>query len=59
MFKWLLKWMMDDFWVVRRCEFPYPKGYATYLPSKKMVLDTGLTKEDAEEICRELNHERS
>lgn len=54
-FKWLFKWLQDDLWVVRRCEFPYPKGYATYLPSQRTVLDTGLTKKEAHEICDELN----
>jgi len=55
-FKRLWKRWRGNLWEVRRCEFPYPRGtYGTYLPSKRMVLDTGLTKEHAQEICEELN----
>ncbi len=45
-----------DWWVVRACAFPYPKGYGTYNIRRRMVLDTGLTKEYAAEICREMNY---
>ena len=44
-----------DRWVVMACKWPYNHGYATYNPSKNMVLDSGLTKERAGEICRGLN----
>lgn len=47
------KRLTGNWWVVRRCAFPYPEGYATYLPAKKTVLDTGLTKEHAQKICDE------
>lgn len=42
-------------WVVRRTIWPYRDGYGTYCPRKRMVLDTGLTKEQAIAACRELN----
>ena len=43
-------------WVVRKCLFPYPEGYATYNVKTRTILDTGLTKEQAIETCRELNN---
>ena len=51
----LFKKMIGSWWVVRECGFPYPDGYATYLPRKKMVLDTGLTKEEAQQVCNHMN----
>ncbi len=42
-------------WTVRRCGFPYERGYATYLPYKRMILDTGLSKEHAQGLCDKLN----
>ena len=54
--RWLWKWARGNLWEVRRCEYPYPRGtFATYLPSKRMVLDTGLTRDEAAALCRELN----
>jgi hypothetical protein len=49
------KRLTKDWWEVRRTCWPYPEGYATYNPAKKTILDTGLTKEQAEELCKELN----
>jgi len=49
------RWIIGDWWVVRRCEFPYAAGYATYNPYRKTVLDTGLSKTDALAICKGLN----
>lgn len=42
-------------WIVRRCGWPYPGGYASYLPARKTILDTGLTREAAQAACDELN----
>jgi hypothetical protein len=42
-------------WVVKRCGFPYEDGYATWNKKTHTILDTGLTREQAEQICRELN----
>ena len=42
-------------WEVRPCTWPYPEGYATYNPSTKTVLDTGLSREQAQIICDQLN----
>lgn len=51
----LKKRVTGNWWEVRRCLFPYPEGYATYNPAKRMILDTGLSKERAQRICDELN----
>ncbi len=48
-------YIKGDRWVVRACKWPYSDGYATYNPLKNMILDTGLTKDRAGEICRGLN----
>lgn len=58
--KKILKWkwvrrLRGDLWVVRKSIWPYSVGYATYLPRKKMVLDTGLSKEMAEMECLKMN----
>ena len=49
------KRIIGDWWVVRRCGWPYPKGYATYNSFRDTILDTNLTKEHAQRICDELN----
>ena len=51
--KWVRR-MRGELWVVRKCNFPYATGYATFLPGKNMVLDTGLTKEHAERVCLQM-----
>ena len=45
----------DDRWEVRRTIWPYKDGWGTYNPARGMVLDTGLTKEQAQAACDELN----
>ena len=57
MIKKILKWLMYDKWIAIPCRFPYPEGYATYNPSIRTILDTGLTKEQAEQICEKMNKE--
>jgi hypothetical protein len=39
-------------WKVGRCCWPFPEGYATvfYLRGQRTIVDTGLTKEQAQEI---------
>lgn len=54
-FKRQVKRLSGNWWEVRACGFPFESGYATYNPVKNMVLDTGLTKERAQQICDELN----
>ena len=44
------------YWIVKKCGYPYDEGYATYNWKTHTVLDTGLSKEEAKAICRELNH---
>jgi hypothetical protein len=51
----ILKVLQIDKWVVRRTIWPYPDGYGTYNPFRNTVLDTGLTKEEAERRCKLLN----
>ncbi len=53
--KRVLKKIKGDRWEVRRCLWPYPEGYATYNPATQTILDTGLTKVRAQEICDQLN----
>lgn len=49
------RFFKPKYWVVKKCGFPHAQGYATYNWKKKMILDTGLSKEEAKAICRELN----
>ncbi len=42
-------------WEARKCLWPYPEGYATYNVKTHTILDTGLTKEQAEKIAERLN----
>ena len=42
-------------WKVRRTIWPYEDGWGVYNPKSRTVLDTGLTKEDAQRRCDELN----
>ena len=58
MIKKILKRILNNRWIVRSCRFPYPEGYATYNPFRKIILDTGLTKKQAEQICEEMNKEK-
>lgn len=59
MIKEILKRIINDRWIVIPCRFPYPEGYATYNPSINTILDTGLTKEQAKQICEEMNKEKA
>lgn len=47
----------EGHWEVRRCIWPYPEGYATYNAKKNTILDTGLDKELAQELCDMMNKE--
>lgn len=49
------KRLIGDWWEIRVCYWPHPRGYATYNPYRKTILDTGLSREQAKEICKELN----
>ncbi len=42
-------------WEIRQTHWPYEDGWATYCPETHMALDTGLSKEEAERRCEELN----
>lgn len=49
------RFFKPKYWIVKKCGFPHNEGYGTYNWKTHTVLDTGLTKEDANAICRELN----
>lgn len=42
-------------WKVIKTIWPYKDGYGTYNKITNTLLDSGLTKEDAETRCLELN----
>lgn len=44
-------------WETIRTIWPYEDGWGTHCPNCT-VLDTGLSKEEAEERCKELNKNR-
>lgn len=46
-------------WLARRTIWPYVDGYGVYCAGCRTVLDTGLSKPDAEARAKELNHARS
>jgi hypothetical protein len=57
-----MKWFKNLFWsrwMLIRTIWPYKEGYGTYrknrLTGERMVLDTGLTKEEAQYSADELN----
>lgn len=54
-FERIKKRLAGDWWEVRKTIWPFPEGYGTYNPGKRMILDTGLTKERAQQICDQLN----
>ena len=56
--KIIFKWIIRDWWVVRKGAFPYPEGDLTYNIKKRMVLDIGLNKEEALFICTGLNYKQ-
>lgn len=47
----LFRWLIRDWWVVRRTCFPFDSGYGTENPARNMMLDSGLTKEEAQARC--------
>jgi hypothetical protein len=49
------KWERGDKWIVKRSCWPYPKGYMTYNRKRRTILDTGLSRERAIALCKELN----
>ena len=51
----LTRLFLGDKWEPRRCCWPYPEGWATYNRFKNAIADTGLTKEEAQRRCDELN----
>lgn len=48
-------WRDRSKWEARRSGWPYPPGYAVYHPGRRTVLDTGLTRDDAQAIADDLN----
>lgn len=54
--KVILKWLVGDKWILVRTIWPYPEGYGTYNKFRRTLLDSGLTKLEAIETCKDLNH---
>ncbi len=50
-------WPWQKHWIVTRTIWPYKDGYGTYDRKTHTVLDTGLTREEAQLECAVLNHE--
>ncbi len=50
-----IKALLKGRWTVVMSGWPYAEGYATYHSRTNTILDTGLTKSEAEEECRKLN----
>lgn len=50
-------------WKVARTIWPYPEGHGVYkenyLTGEKVILDTGIPKEQAEQIAKDLNDGKS
>ncbi len=42
-------------WIVKKTIWPYKDGYGTYCRGCQTILDTGLSKESAEQAAEELN----
>lgn len=57
MFRKILNKLVGNKWIVVETKFPYDEGYGTYNKFLNTLLDSGLTKLDAEELCKELNME--
>lgn len=45
----------SNHWETRRTIWPYPNGYGTYNAKARILLDVGLSPEEAQARCRELN----
>lgn len=53
--KMLWHWITKGRWSVVRTGWPYEPGYGTYCKRRSMLLDTGLSREEARRLARELN----
>ena len=51
----LLKRLLGDKWEVRRTIWPYLDGWGVYNSYTRTIANTGLTKEQAQAECDELN----
>jgi hypothetical protein len=47
--------IMGRDWVVARTIWPFPDGWGTYNPKTHTIMDTGLSKEEAQARCDALN----
>lgn len=50
-------------WKVARTIWPFPEGHGVfrenYFTGEKIILDTGISKESAEQIAKDLNNGRT
>lgn len=53
--KVLAHWLFRGRWKAVPCGWPYRPGWATYCPRRSLILDTGLTREQAEAEAKALN----
>lgn len=53
--KSLKQLLTRDRWEVWRTIWPYPEGWGVYNPKTRTLLDSGLSKEDAQAICDDMN----
>lgn len=44
-----------NWWVIKRCGFPFERGWAVWNTKTNTIIYTGLTKEHAKHICKKLN----
>lgn len=42
-------------WIVIKTIWPYPDGYGTYNKKTRTLLDSGLSKSEAQQACDQLN----
>ena len=47
--------MRSKKWIVCRTIWPYPEGYGVISKNKRIIIDTGLSKEEAQNVCDEMN----
>jgi hypothetical protein len=49
--KRVVRRLLGDKWEVRRTIWPYRDGYGVYNQARRTLLEHGLTKERAQQIC--------
>jgi len=47
--------VLGHWWVPMKCGWPYPEGYCAYNKWTRTLLESGLTREQAEGVCDIMN----